>query len=229
MKRVRNEASTSDNQLLISRDAKAVVKVGEFSRGGQSRVPVRALDHDYEPDSTATPVGLLLPQHDELSIAICTSKVTSDCYVDTLDSWWSENKVRFPTIDMLVLLQDNGPENSGRRTQFLCRMVDFADQHEIDVRLAYYPPYHSKYNPVERCWGVLENHWSGALLDSVEAVVGYAESMTWKKQHPAVRLVTQVYESGVRLSKKAMKAVEERLIRLPHLPSWFIDIRHAPG
>src|SRR5262245_2149031 len=31
----------------------------------------------------------------------------------------------------------------------------------LTVRLAYYPPYHSKYNPIERCWGILENHWNG--------------------------------------------------------------------
>ncbi|MCP4447039.1 MAG: ISAzo13 family transposase, partial [Myxococcales bacterium] len=49
----------------------------------------------------------------------------------------------------------NGPENSGRRTQFLNRMVSFADRYQLNIRLAYYAPHHSKYNPVERCWGVL--------------------------------------------------------------------------
>ncbi len=190
-------------------------------------MPVKALDHDFQSDK-ATPVGLLLPEHDELSIAVCTSKVTSDCIVDTLDHWWSVNKARFPAIDTLVLLQDNGPENSGRRTQFLHRMVNFVEHHQVNVRLAYYPPYHSKYNPVERCWGVLENHWNGALLDTAEAVVGYAQSMTWKQKHPVVRLVTQAYESGVRLSNQAMKAVERKLSRLPQLPSWFIDINYEP-
>jgi len=189
-------------------------------------VPVRALDHDYKPDGKVTPVGLLLPQHDELSIAVCTSKVTSDCIVDTIDHWWTENKVRFPEVDTLVFLQDNGPENSGRRTQFLGRMVDFVEQHQINVRLAYYPPYHSKYNPVERCWSVLEHHWNGALLDTVEAVVGYTQSMTWQQKHPVVRLVTQTYESGVRVSKQAMKDVEQKLSRKQHLPSWFIDINY---
>lgn len=173
-----------------------------------------------------TPVGLLLPAQDELSIAICTSKVTSDCIVDMIDRWWIENKARFPAVDTLVLLQDNGPENNGRRTQFLYRMVDFVEKHEINIRLAYYPPYHSKYNPVERCWGVLEHHWNGSLLDTVEAVVGFAKSMTWKQEHPVVRLVTQGYELGVHLSKQAMKAVERKLSRLPHLPSWFIDIHY---
>lgn len=189
-------------------------------------MPVQALDHDYKPDGKVTPVGLLLPELDELSIAVCTSKVTSDCIVDMIDCWWIENKARFSEIDTLVFLQDNGPENSGRRSQFLYRMVQFVEQHHINVRLAYYPPYHSKYNPVERCWGSLERHWNGALLDTVEAVVGYAKSMTWKQEHPVVRLVTQAYESGVRLSKQAMKAVESKLSRLPNLPSWFIDIHY---
>jgi hypothetical protein len=189
-------------------------------------VLVEGLDHDYEPDAKVTPFGLLLPEHDELSIVVSTSKVTSDFIVDTLEQWWIENKPRFPKTDTLVLLQDNGPENSGRRTQFLHRMVGFVEQHQIHVRLAYYPPYHSKYNPVERCWGVLENHWNGSLLDTVEAVTGFAQTMTWKQKHPVVRLATQVYKSGVCLSKAAMKAVEQKLSRLPNLPSWFIDIRH---
>jgi len=34
----------------------------------------------------------------------------------------------------------------------------------------YYPPYHSKYNLIERCWGILENHWNGTLLNSVHTV-----------------------------------------------------------
>jgi len=189
-------------------------------------VSVQALDHDFAPDANVTPLGILLPEHDELVITVCTSKVTSDCIVDTLDPWWTENKARFPKVDTLVFLQDNGPENSGRRSQFLYRMVQFVEQHQINVRLAYYPPYHSKYNPVERCCGALERHWNGALLDSVDAVVGYAQSMTWNKQHPAVRIVTQIYKSGVRLTKKAMKDVEAKLLRLPQLPSWFIDINY---
>ncbi len=228
IKRVREEAAQSETQLLISTDAKATVKIGEFSRDGESRVPVRALDHDYQPDGKVTPVGILLPEHDELSIGVCTSKVTSDCIVDAYDAWWIQNKARFPRVDTLVFLQDNGPENSGRRSQFLYRMVHFVEQHEINVRLAYYPPYHSKYNPVERCWGALERHWNGALLDTVEAVVGYAKSMTWKQEHPFVRLITKVYQSGVRLSKQAMKAVELKLVRLPKLPAWFIDIPYTP-
>ncbi|MCP4445838.1 MAG: ISAzo13 family transposase, partial [Myxococcales bacterium] len=63
-------------------------------------------------------------------------------------------------------------------------------------------------------WGVLENHWNGALLDTLEAIVGYAKSMTRKKQDPVVRLATKNHQLGVSLSKQAMKDVEHRLDRL---------------
>jgi hypothetical protein len=33
------------------------------------------------------------------------------------------------------------------------RLVEFVQHYHLTVRLAYYPPYHSKYNPIERCWG----------------------------------------------------------------------------
>ena len=92
---------------------------------------------------------------------------------------------------------DNGPESSSSRTQFLKRLVGFADRHQVTVELAYLPPYHSKSNPVERCWGILERHWNGALLSTVADVLRWAESMTWRGLHPLVRTTTTVYERGV--------------------------------
>lgn len=157
-----------------------------------------------------------------------TSKVTSDFIVDSLDDLWRRIlQPRFPLVRTLVLNQDNGPENHSRRTQFLNRMVAFVAQHQITVRLAYYPPYHSKYNPVERCWGSLEQHWNGTLLDEVQTVVKFAESMLWKGQHPVVKLVTTVYETGVRLTQAAMARLETQIQRLPTLEKWFVEISPA--
>lgn len=205
-------------------DTKAVVKVGEFSRDGTTRVPTKALDHDFNPDARVTPVGILLPAHDDLRLYLSTSKVTSDCIVDCIDAWWTAIHPQFLDVERITFLQDNGPENSGRRTQFLKRMVEFAHDHHVNVRLAYYPPYHSKYNPVERCWGALERHWNGSLLDTVDTVVEFAKTMTWKGEHPIVTLLTKTYEVGVKLNKTAMKLVEAALSRRPGLEPWFVDI-----
>lgn len=210
--------------LRLSIDAKATVKVGPFARGGKSRIPTAAADHDFQPVATVTPIGIFLPTEDELFLYGITSKVTSDCVVDCLVRWWETVRERFGHITRLVINLDNGPENHSRRSQFMHRLVEFVQQSGIAVRLAYYPPYHSKYNPVERCWGILENHWNGSLLDSIDAVIQFATTMTWKGMHPVVELVTTIYQTGVKLTKEAMDLVEAQITRLPDLGKWFVDI-----
>lgn len=218
------QADRSDDTLRLSLDAKTAVKVGEYSREGKSRVRRRAADHDFQAPAALTPYGILLPRYDELALYFTTSRVTSDFMVDVLDRWWSTCRACFPRVTTLVINQDNGPENKSRRTQFLKRMVGFARAWGLLVRLAYYPPYHSKYNPIEHCWGVLENHWNGDLLDSTEAVLGFARSMTWNGKHPRVELLTDVYPRGVRLCRAEMLRVEKEVSRLPDLDDWFLDI-----
>jgi hypothetical protein len=110
----------------------------------------------------------------------------------------------------IQLKVDNGPESSGVRTQFLKRMVEFADATGKIIQLLYYPPYHSKYNPIERCWGILEQHWNGAQLVDTATMLEWAKSMTWKGIHPMVKLSRRLYQKGVSLSKKAMREIEAR-------------------
>ncbi len=213
--------------LRISIDAKATVKVGPFARGGKSRATTKACDHDFKSNATVTPVGILLPSTDELFIYELTSKLTSDGLLDRLVQWWETVRSRFKHITTLLITLDNGPENHSRRTQFMHRMLAFARQFGLIVRLVYYPPYHSKYNPIERCWGILEHHWNGSILDTVDAVLNFTASMTWHGRHPIVALVTTVYKTGVRLTKAAMAEIETQITRLPGLGKWFVDIMPA--
>ncbi len=222
-------ADKADDVLRLSLDAKASVKIGLFSRGGKSRTEKKAADHDFKPEQVWTPYGIFLPRFDDLYLYFTSSAVTSDFIVDLLDRWWREVRQRFAGVKTLVINQDNGPENQSRRTQFLKRMVEFAYQHALLVRLAYYPPYHSKYNAIEHCWGVLENHWNGEILDDVAVMLGFARSMTWNGKHPRVEAVRRVYPKGVRLSAREMKQVEAQVERLPRLGKWFVDIPgHKP-
>jgi transposase len=228
LKEVNARADAQEGSLRLSMDTKAVVKVGPFARGGKSRILTKAADHDFKAQDTVTPVGIFLPASDELFLYGVTSKVTSDCLVDRLIQWWESVKERFAQIKKLVINLDNGPENQSHRTQFMQRLLDFTQTYQVSIHLAYYPPYHSKYNPVERCWGILEHHWNGALLDSVHAVIQYAETMTWKGKHPVVEVVTTTYQTGVKLAKEAMQTVETHLQRWPTLEKWFVDISSQP-
>lgn len=209
-------------------DCKATVNIGPYSRGGETRGDNLAADHDMGCEEKYTPFGLVDEDSGTLSIFFGSSAKTSDFIIDSLYAWW--NHLPLSERDDFHLLQikaDNGPESNGRRTQFLKRIVEFTDHIGKPVQLLYYPPYHSKYNPVERCWGILERHWNGALLTDVDLMLGWAKSMTWKGLHPIVELSRTLYAKGVTLSKDAMKAVEARLKRNPSLPKWDILIQPA--
>lgn len=223
-----NQASDErDDSLRISIDAKAKLKVGDFSRGGQSRCqsPAKACDHDMDAKEKLVPFGILDVVSGLLTIIFGTSRETSDFIADCLQQWWDTNKHRYGHIRQLAINLDNGPENSSFRTQFMKRMVEFADQNNLEIVLIYYPPYHSKYNPIERCWGILESHWNGALLNTRETVVEWARTMTWKGIRPVVQLLDHVYETGARIAKKAFEKIEERLERATSLSKYFLRIQ----
>ena len=124
---------------------------------------------------------------------------------------------------------DNEPESSGVRTHFLKRMVEFSDRIGKSIQLLYYPPYHSKYNPIERCWGILEQHWNGTQLKDINMMLKWAQSMTWKGIHPIVKLNQQTYSKGISLTKVDMRGIEKRLKRNPELPKWDILIQPVSG
>lgn len=217
-------ADNDPRQLRISMDTKASVKIGEFSRGGYRRGGGKALDHDFKADATLVPFGIYQPDSGQTDLWFSESKVTADFMVDRLKELSPRLASEHLDLEVLVINADNGPESSGSRTQWLKRLAEFAAEQQIVIQLAYYPPYHSKYNPVERVWGVLENHWNGELLSSVGKALGLARSMTYRGLNPIVKRVSKVYHSGVRLTKKAMEGVEAQISRMPGLEKWFLTI-----
>jgi hypothetical protein len=112
---------------------------------------------------------------------------------------------------------------------FMKRIVDFSTSSQLNLQLAYYPPYHSKYNPVERCFGWLEQHWNGSLLDTVDTVLNFAQTLTFKGKNPVVTLVEKVYSTGVKLTTSAMEELETQIRRLPDLKKWFVEIFAKPA
>lgn len=225
------EADADPATLRISVDTKATAHVGEYSRGGQSRgrAPVKALDHDMCPKEKLVPGGILEPLTGNAFIFYTGSNKTSDFMADGLELWWHENLQRLANVTTLVINMDNGPECSGRRSQFLLRMVEFADMTQINIRLAYYPPYHSKYNAIERYWAGLEKSWNGYLLDTTVALLNRTVNFVWKGLQPMVNLMTGIYAKGVKLCGKERAALEQRLQRSPKLPQYDIIIQPKTG
>src|SRR5262249_8500053 len=118
---------------------------GKTRTDGQGRVE-KGWDHDPPAKTKMVPFGVLMVLSGAVTLVFGSAE-SSDFWVDALQVWWRGVRAKCRGIRQLVVYLDNGRENSGRRTEFLKRMVQFADWTGLVIRLVYYPPYHSKYNP----------------------------------------------------------------------------------
>jgi hypothetical protein len=197
--------------------------------GGKTRTDAhgkvtKGWDHDPPAKEKQVPFGILMVVTGALTLWF-GPRETSDAWADALHLWWQQVRAAHEHIKRLVIYLDNGPKNSGRRTQFLKRMVQFADWSGLELRLVYYPPYHSKYNPIERCWSALEKKWNGVILNCLRVVLQCALRMTWRGQNPTVKRLHGEYPEGVRVPAKEMKEIEARLNRSATLPKYDITIK----
>ena len=223
-------ADESEGVTRISFDAKANINIGPFSRGGYSRLlkaPI-ADDHDQHWDATLVPLGIYELTTDNFFLVFGNSKETSDFIVDGLELWWSERQfMPLNQYDLLMIDMDNGKSVAGNTKRFLQRIVDFAKKIKMPIQLVYYPPYHSKYNPVERLWAALENYWKPLILDTVANTIKIAEQMLWKGINPIVRFIDRVYEKAVAVTSDELKELDKFICRNPILKKWDIRINHT--
>jgi hypothetical protein len=223
-----NQASDQDpKSLRLSIDCKAKVKIGNLSRGGKDRTKEsrKADDHDTEVAAVLVPFGILDVLGNEVTIYFGQSHETSDFIVDCLELWWSENVHHYPGVEELAVNLDNGPSIESHRTQFIKRMVEFSHKTNLRIKLIYYPPYHSKYNPIERCWANLENYWNGAILSSVNIALEWASNMKWKGHAPIIHLIEGIYEKGVKVAQKVLDELKQFWQRSKTLPKWDVVIQ----
>lgn len=148
---------------------------------------------------------------------------TSDFWCDCLKAWWESVRSANKGIRRLVIYLDNGPKNSGVRKLFMTRLVEFADWSGQELHLIYYPPYHSKYNPIERCWSSLQQKCNGVILTCWKVVQKCAERMKWNGLHPTVQWIDSVVTPEP--TKEEWKLVCERTERSQSLPKYDLIIK----
>jgi hypothetical protein len=123
---------------------KATVKIGECSRGGRPRGAHRAREHERGCTETEVPGGIVDAERGAWALPFGSSSKTSACLVAVSEAKWEAMEEQEQTGTSLIpLTMDHGPASSGRRPQFLSRMVQLADVINKPMQLVYSPPYHS--------------------------------------------------------------------------------------
>ncbi len=140
-------AAEQPDTLRSSLDSKAKVKVGNSSRGGSSRglvaVKAHAHDHDMGCDAVLVLFGILEQSRGKQAIdrpflIFGHSRETADFVADAIELWWNERKAEYPGVRCIQIELDNGPEIASSRTQFMRRLVEFCDPHQVRINVAVY-------------------------------------------------------------------------------------------
>lgn len=226
VRRHHDRAKSNPRILRVSADIKAKVKIGNLSRKGYSRninAP-KTDDHDHHWTDVLVPFGLHEVNTDNTFLLFGNSKETPDFIVDCLEWWWTQRQFMADDYDLLMIDLDNGSSVSGRTKRFLQRIVAFAQLIGIPIQLVYYPPYHSKYNMIERFWAALENYWSPLVLDTVTKTIDIAKKVVWKGMNPIVDFFDRKYQNGVTVDSEDFKELQKFITRNPDLPKWDILI-----
>ena len=198
--------------------------MGEKTRTASDGSVPKALDHDPPSKHKLVPFGILVLTTGLLTL-VFGNKECSDFWGDCMKCWWQHARDRHRGVRKLVVYLDNGPKNSGVTRKFLRRMIEFADWSGLEVRLVYYPPYHSKYNPVERCWSALQQKWNGSLLTCWQVVRSFTLRMTWNKHAPQIHRITRGYKNEKPVTKEKMVKINSRLIRSKQLEKYDLTIK----
>lgn len=219
----KEEAMNDNHTALISLDTKDKVLIGPFSRKGKNRIQIEAADHELT-NNCLIPFGILDLKTDIPYFFNFTNKPTSLDLVDCIEEFWKENYLN-TNVNKLAILLDNGPDNSGVRTIFLKGLINISKKYNIKIELIYYPPYHSKYNPVERLWARLENMWNGFLLESVDICLNFMKNLTWKNTKSVTKLKNVNYEKGLKVEKNEMQKLEiKHITRTEGIKKWSVII-----
>jgi hypothetical protein len=212
-------------QPVLSIDTKKKELLGSFYRDGRlyTQEAIEVFDHDFPSAASGVvfPHGLYDVGLNRAHINLGTSHETSQFACDSIGRWWQQQgRVRYPAATKLLLLCDGGGSNSASRYVFKEQLQQLADRLGLEIRVAHYPPYCSKYNPIEHR---LFPHVTRACQGVVFQTVGVVKSLM-EKTHTStglqvtVDIIDKVYEVGRKCAKGFKQTM--KIVFDDFLPKW---------
>ena len=182
---IRKEA-TNVGLPIISIDTKKKEMLGNFKREGKalSTGRLKSLDHDFATfsDGQIFPHGIYDVTRNVGYMTLGISHDTSRFVCDNIARVWREHlREQYPDAHTLVILCDGGGSNSSSHRIVKQDLMNLADRLGIRLLVVHYPPYCSKFNPIEhRLFSQITRSWSGAPLMSLQNAAQRAAMTTTK-------------------------------------------------
>ena len=216
---------SSQGQPIISMDSKKKELIGNLYREGKTynTSPIKVCDHDFRSLATgvAIPHGLYDLNKNIGFIQIGTSHDTSEFACDSIRYWWhNHGKHQYKSAKSLLILCDGGGSNSSRHYVFKEDLQFLVNELGIEIRIAHYPPYTSKYNPIEhRLFPHLSRACKGVIFDSVNTVSEFMATATTQK---GLQVFTTIIDKTYQIGKKVAQDFKEKMEIFfdDFLPQW---------
>ena len=181
------------------------------------------LDHDFPSlaEGVAVPHSIYDLERNEAYVNIGTSRDTSEFACDSIKYWWNMyGKHYYPNATSILMLMDGGGSNSSRHYLFKQDLQAVADEIGIEIRIAHFPPYTSKWNPIEhRVFPHITHSLQGIVLNTHQLAKELIEKTTTKTGLKVFAcLFNKVYETGRKVAtgfKESMRIVFDE-----HLRQW---------
>ena len=184
---------------------------------------LQVYDHDFNSfaEGALIPHGIYDLEHNIGYIHIGISKDTSQFARDCLRSWWLQHgRVLYPNATAILAICDGGGSNGSRHYIFKEDLQQLADELGIEIRIAHYPPYCSKYNPIEhRLFPHVTRACQGVIFTSVNLVKKLIEKTTTSKGLKVfVKIIGTTYQTGRKVADNFKQTM--RIILDDFLPAW---------
>jgi hypothetical protein len=216
---------TAAGNPVISVDTKKKELIGNLFRDGKvyTTKTVEVYDHDFPSlaEGVAVPHTLYDMERNEAYVNIGTSRDTSEFSCDSIRYWWyTYGILYYPLATSILLLMDGGGSNSSRHYIFKQDLQALVEEIGIEIRIAHYPPYTSKWNPIEhRVFPHITRELSGMILTSHVFMKELIENTTTKAGLKVFACIfNKVYETG----RKVVEGFKEsmRIVFDKHLRQW---------
>ena len=210
---------------VLSIDTKKKELIGNFARDGQThtQAQVQTLDHDFPSagQGKLIPHGLYDLARNEGHMHLNTSTETSELCCDSIAHWWRHHGSRhYPDAKRLLVLCDGGGSNASNRHVFKQALQRLADRLGLEIRIAHYPPYCSKHNPIEhRLFAHVTRACQGVTFHTVEIARQFMEkTKTTTGLKVTAEVLGGVYVKGKKVAKDFLANM--RIVFDEHLPRW---------
>lgn len=210
---------------VISIDTKKKELIGPFWRAGTTyaQIPPRAYDHDFPSfaDGHVVPHSIYDLTQGTAFINLGTSRDTSEFECDSLRVWWHEQgRAAWPEAQEVLILCDGGGSHNSRHHIFKHDLQALSDELGLRLRIAHYPPYCSKYNPIEhRIFPHVTRACQGVLFNSIGLVKQLMETTTTRTGlRVSVRILDKVYATGRKVASDFKQTM--RIAFDAYLPRW---------